>query len=264
MYEDHIRLFVGCSPNGEDAESLMVLEYSVKKNTTLPVEIVWMHHTNNTNSHWYGWKSENWATPFSGFRWGIPSYCSNKGQAIYCDSDMIFLSDLKGLWEQKFESGKIIMGKGGGSWRFCVAKWNCEEAAKVMPSIEAIKNTPQAHQALINQVSNSSLVQPFEGNWNCVDGEGLDIEEIDCLHYSDMSTQFHLKYALPRLKNEGKKHWFDGKVEKHWRDDLQDLFDLYYNEAIASGYKIEDYVFNSDVSYTKESQKNYSSGHKGI
>ena len=72
---ESIKLFVGCAPNGEDAETQMVLEYTAKKNSSMPVDITWMKH--EPEGIWSGWKSETWATPFSGFRWAIPNNFCN-------------------------------------------------------------------------------------------------------------------------------------------------------------------------------------------
>ena len=257
---DRIKLFVGTSPNGEDAEARMVLEYSARKNSSLPVDIVWMKHTNDESSFWYGWDGTTWATPFSGHRWGIPEACNFEGKAIYVDHDFIFLSDLAELWNQEFRSGKIAMVKGGQEgWRTCIMLWNCEEAKKYLPPVSEIKSEPTSHRQLIGWLTNSNLIQTFEGNWNTVDGEHLSIEEIDGYHYSSMNHQHHIKYALPRLESKGRKHWFDGEIMKHWRQDLEDLFDQYYQEALAVGYKVEDYDCSDNdlVSYEKESLKQY-------
>ena len=40
-----IRIFVGTSANNEDAEAEMVLEYTLRKNTTHPLDITWMRQT---------------------------------------------------------------------------------------------------------------------------------------------------------------------------------------------------------------------------
>ena len=47
MSEERIKLFVGTAPNGEDAESQMVLEYTAKKHSSMPIDIVWMKHSND-------------------------------------------------------------------------------------------------------------------------------------------------------------------------------------------------------------------------
>src|SRR5210317_1933596 len=145
-----IKLFVGCDPNGCDAESQMVLEYTARKHCSEDIEIVWMQHSNDPESFWHGWNSKTWATPFSGFRWGIPAYCNFEGQAIYMDSDMIIQGDLAELWNEEWNDSSIIMGKGG--WRFCVSKWNCERAKEVLPPIEDIKSEPYAHQRLAHGI----------------------------------------------------------------------------------------------------------------
>ncbi len=256
---DTIKLFVGCAPNGEDAESQMVLEYTARKHSSLPIEITWMKHSNDPMSFWYGWESRTWATPFSGFRWGIPAACGYQGQAIYMDSDMIILADLAELWNNPWDDHSIIQMK--GDWRTCVAKWNCERAGKVLPPIDQIKSVPNAHQQLFSGLQqNPHLQQSFDRQWNNFDGENDPLDQIKILHYTDMSTQPHGKYAMTRLEAEGRKHWFDGEFRAHRRPDVEALFDKYYNEAVASGMMATDY-YSTDpstwVEYNKESQKGY-------
>jgi hypothetical protein len=255
---DRIKLFVGCAPNGEDAESQMVLEYTAKKNSSLPVDIVWMKHSEE--GHWSGWESKTWATPFSGFRWGIPQACDFKGQAIYMDSDMIILGDLAELWNEPWNESAMIMMK--GDWRTCVAKWHCERAKPVLPPIDVIKSEPYAHQQLFEGLRRHPILQQsFDRQWNNFDGENDELDKIKILHYTDMSTQMHGKYCIPRLEGEGRKHWFDGEFRAHRRPDVQELFDKYYHEALQSGMSPYDY-YSTDpttwIDYTKESQKNYS------
>lgn len=255
-----IEVFVGCSANGEDAESLMVLEYSMKKHTDREVNIT--HMMLGSDETWSNWNTQTWATPFSGFRWTIPEHMGFKGQGIYMDSDMIILSDIGELWDQEFQPGKVVLAKGskgGEGWRYCVCKWNNETAAEYIFPLNRMKQLPQSHQRMMALfASNQNIVQPFEGNWNCIDGENLPIDEMDILHYSDMSTQMHLKYAMPRLSENNQHHWFDGNIREHWRKDLVDLFEQYYKEALDSGYKVEDYIpENMFGEYSKESQANY-------
>lgn len=262
-----IKLFVGCSANGEDAESMAVLEYSVRKNTSKDVEITWMKVNHDPDSPWGGWDMRTWATPFSGFRWAIPEVCNFEGQAIYCDSDFIFFSDLQELWDQPFEKGKVVMAKGGeDSWRYCCAKWNCGPAQEYLLPLSRMKRIPESHQRTMAYFAHSGqVVQPFDGSWNCVDGEDLGPDQIDALHYSDMGTQFHLKYAIPRLEAAGRKHWFDGQIREHWRKDLQAIFDQYLVDAEAAGFKVADYVPGDNAAfgdYNKQSQKNYGNAHK--
>jgi len=251
-----IELFVGCAPNGEDAESQMVLEYTARKHSSLPINIHWMKHSTDPKSFWYGWKSETWATPFSGFRWGIPEFMNGKGDAIYMDSDMIIMHDLAELWNEPWNDTAIIMGKGG--WRFCVSKWNCERAKAVLPSVQAIRNEPYAHQHLAHGLpQHERYQQVFDRQWNNFDGENDELDKINILHYTDMSTQMHFKYAIPRLEAKGWKHWYDGEIREHRRQDVQDLFDLMYAQALDAGYLPQQYESKEWIPYQKESQKGY-------
>lgn len=271
---DRIKLFVGCSANGEDAESLAVLEYTARKHSSLPIDIEWMKMSRDPNSFWYvepgkgGWRTETWATPFSGFRWGIPEECGFKGKAIYMDSDMIIMDDLAKLWNQKFQPGKVIMAKGGGeSWRYCVALWDCENARDHILPVARFHTVPESHQRMMAfMANNQDLVQQFEGNWNCIDGESyasLDDPDIKIIHYSDMSTQPQVRHALKRLEGTGVKHWFDGQVKEHWRKDLIELFDKLLAEAEQNGYPVSKYVPNDLYgAYNKESQKDYKNAHQ--
>ena len=101
------------------------------------------------------------------------------------------------------------------------------------------------------------LVQNYNNSYNCIDGEGLKIEDIKILHYSDMGTQFSHKYSLPRLEKNNQKHWFDGKIMPHPRQDLVELFDQYYQEALDNGYKPEDYLVKAYGPFQKATQINY-------
>ena len=74
-----------------------------------------------------------------------------------------------------------------------------------------------------------------------------------------MGTQFSHKISFPRLEREGRKHWFDGTVMPHPRQDLQALFERLYQEALDAGYSLDNYrmqqVFGA---FPKYSQKTYS------
>ena len=72
-----------------------------------------------------------------------------------------------------------------------------------------------------------------------------------------MGTQFSHKYSLPRLEAAGQKHWFDGKIMPHPREDLTELFDQYYQEAIAAGYHPENYRIEPFGDFSKASQIHY-------
>ena len=124
----------------------MVLEYSVRKHTKQPVDIVWMQLSRDPNSFWYsnpeadeGWHTELWATPFSGFRWAIPEYCGFEGRAIYMDTDVIVLCDLAEMWTHPMDNNSIVIAKaendvtsGETIARLCTCVWDCANAKEII------------------------------------------------------------------------------------------------------------------------------------
>jgi len=244
-----IRIFVGCAANWEDAESQAVLEYTLRKHASEPLEITWMKLSRDPESPFFsdiaggGWNTSQWPTPFSGLRWAVPELCDFEGRAIYVDSDFIFLADVAELWRQAFMPGKAIIAKTHG--RLCLSMWDCARAKKFIPPLSALRPLRSNHQDMQTRIrQNAQLVQVFKNEWNCLDGEGyadLNNPEIKAIHYTSMSHQPHLPRAVARLKEHGVGHWFDGEVRRHWRDDICELFDKLLNEAISAGYSPERY-----------------------
>lgn len=266
MPKETIKIFVGCDPNNCDLEQMMVLDYSIHKHTQHPVEIIWMQLSSDASSPWYsnpitneGWKTEKWATPFSGFRWAIPELCNFEGRAIYMDTDVIVLCDLNELWTHPMNEKAMVIAKGGSSSaRLCTSVWDCNKAKQYLPILSEMHSDPSGHKKLMQLIKEKpELVHPYQDSYNNIDGENLAIEKIKVLHYSDMGTQFSHKYALPRLESTGEKHWFDGAIMPHPRQDLTKLFDQYYQEALAAGYCIDNYIVKPYGSFSKATQRNY-------
>ena len=237
-----IRIFIGCAPNHDDAESLAVLEYTLRKHASQPLDITYMKHSNDPTSPFYGWDCSRWPTPFSGFRWVIPELCGHEGKAIWMDSDMIVMDDIVKLWDTPFLDGSPVIGKSNS--RLCVSLWDCA-AAHPDVTLDWLKTNPGQHREMSARYRGLG-VQPYPRgeNWNCLDGEqyaNLDDPEIKVLHYTSMPHQPYVKYAVPRLAKEGRTHWFNGTPTPHWRQDVQDLFDKLLAEAEAAGYTVDSY-----------------------
>lgn len=247
-----IRIFVGCAPNHEDAESQAVLEYTLRKHASEEVQITWMRLSRNPTSPFYcdvagglGWRTERWATPFSGFRWAIPELCNYEGRGIYTDSDVMFFADVAELWRQEIPEGKVVLAKGGQhGWRYCVSVWDCERMQARLPHFNYLRSDPDAHSKLCNFFkAHPELVQQFEGNWNCLDGERLPLNDpqLKALHYTDMSTQPHLAFAMTRLQGKGKRHWYNGPIRMHPRVDVEMRFYELLLEADKNGFPVSKY-----------------------
>lgn len=250
-----IRIFVGCAANNEDLESQAVLHWSLKKNSSEAFIISFMQLSKNPNSPLYsngklGWQISDWTTPFSGFRWAVPEICGFAGQAIYMDSDVIVRGDVAELWKQGFAPGHMVIAKGPKHpQRLCVCKWNCSAAKDWLPRLSDIQGDGNCHRFLMKRIAGMpQLVQPFGnlGDWNALDLEPLDINDpnIKAVHYTGIPTHLGLKYSIPRLAKEGKKHWFNGIPRHNPNNELQILFDNLLIEAIENDYRPEDYTIN--------------------
>lgn len=256
--KEKVRVFVGSCPNGGCAENQMVFEYSLRKHSSVPVEIVWMRLSDDPTSFWHGWNTVNYSTPFSAFRYGIPEYCEFKGKAIYCDDDQLWLSDVAKLWDQTIPKGKVVLTKGPHyPNRTCVSLWNCEEARKYFPPIALLKESPILYKQLEAFLSQnySMLCAPFIGDWNNFDGEDKGIQDIDLIHYTNMATNPGISEAKKRLN--GDTHWYDGPTEEHARKDIVELFLRYMEEAKSSGYSVQQYIPGKKINYKKLSQEGY-------
>ncbi len=257
------RIFVGCDPNDCDLEQMMVLEYSLRKHSSIPIEIEWMRLSRNPDSFWYsdgkgsGWTTDRWATPFSAFRWGIPAYCNFEGRALYLDADIMFMSDVAEMWNHPIGGGRAILASGAGrELRLGELVWDCAAAKAVVPDIHQLHRDPLGHKKLQNFFEeNPHKVQPLGAEYSNIDGDDIPLEQLKAVHYSKMDTQFSHQFSLPRLQAEQKGHWFDGRIEPHPRQELADVFEQYYHEAIAAGYSIDDYR-NPEVfgEFNKQSQ----------
>lgn len=239
-----IRIFVGCAANNEDEESQAVLDYSLHKYASQPLSIEWMMQSHAKASFWAGWNTSSWATPFSGFRWGIPARCNFEGRAIYLDSDMIVMDDIAKLWNMPIGKGKALIAK--GTERFCTTVFDCALVKPYIMSIDQLRTQQGAHRVQRKHIAAAGIIQPFPDNenWNCIDGEqyaDMHDSRIKIHHYSAIDTQPQLKYALPRLAAQGRAHWFKGTVKTHWKPELVRLFDETLEAAVAAGYKPENY-----------------------
>lgn len=240
-----IRIAIGCSANNEDLESMLVLEYSIRKHTKEEVEITWMRLSRDPKSPFYsdkgqGWITTEWATPFTGFRWAVPALGGFFGKMIYFDSDFIVLDDVKKLWDEAFTGERTVIAKRDPGIRYCCSLWDCTYGVP----IEQLWGQPGVHTQLTRTYEKSGVVQTFSpGNdWNTLDLMlPATFENVHAIHYTDVATQLQLKHCIPRLKQEGGTHWYDGRPRPHPREDLQKLFDNLYSEAVAAGYNLNQY-----------------------
>ena len=246
-----IRIFVGTPANNEDLESQAVLEYTLLKHASLPLDITWMKLSRDPGSFWFadpqhgqGWNTRGWATPFSPFRWAIAEFCEFKGRAIYLDVDMMVMDDIAKLWTTEMFPGAMALAKNAKT--FCCSLFDCARAKHFLPPVVRLKSEIGLYRH-VRKSFGCTTVQAFNGigNWNCLDGEDyrdLRDPQVKIIHCTSIPTQPQLKHALPRLAAAGQKHWFSGEPRKHWREDIPLLFDSLLAEAKGFGFVPDNYA----------------------
>ena len=105
-------IWVGTDRWQRDAGAERVLEHSIRKHATCPVEMHWMRSgdpewpasEDGRNDSWnlgrpvdQAWPKQGWGTPFSRFRFAIPEAMGFQGRAVYMDADMLVLGDVAEL-----------------------------------------------------------------------------------------------------------------------------------------------------------------------
>ena len=237
-----IRLFVGTDGTNCDLESQMVLEYSVRKHASQPVQIVWMQQA--AQGPYAGWRCASGRTPFTHFRWSLPGMCAYQGKAIYTASDFVFLADIAELWDQDVPGVFLSKQPKQHLGKLCCLLFDCAKAYGHVPDLPTLRKMPDPQGGLTKYFKeHPDLSSGFAGNWNALDGDGMELGDprMKAIHYTRMEHQFHLKYAGPRLAAEGRTHWYTGPTFAHPRPELQAMFDQLYAEAIEAGYTVEQY-----------------------
>lgn len=210
-----IKIFVGTSLK-EDIQAEKVLEYSLKKNCSEDIEIVFMRNDTDSNNFFGGFNSTGWATPFTNLRWAIPEYCGFEGRAIYMDVDMVNLRDISDLFYADLEGHPLMCREG---WRTCVTLFDCRKMKQHLPSVDIIKSDSAFNKKHAKMLS--SLGKSLDPRWNCLDGENRPINDIWHLHFTNMPTQ------------PWKPAWCSFEFEEHPRKDLVALWETLLVEAEA-------------------------------
>ena len=236
-----IRVFVGCAPDGADAESQAVLEHTLRSRSSLPVDITWMIASRDPASLWYGWDKRRWATPFSGFRWSVPYACGFDGRAIYMDSDTIVNADIAELWRLDLPAGAVAAARSAA--KFCISLWDCERARAHLLPLRELRAIDGHDRQTAHFRQRPGLVHVFDPGWNFLDDvETRPLREAKVIHYTALDTQPHLRHALLRLQAQGRRHWYDGPRRPHPRRDIVERFETELAIARDAGYDPARYV----------------------
>jgi hypothetical protein len=228
-----LKIFIGSSSNGEDAPIEAIYEYTLRKNCSQDIEIIWMRQSDLDHSYWSGWNTSKWHTPFSGFRWGIAEACNFEGLALYSDVDMINFKDISDLFSVDMQDKAFAarLAQRFNGFQPCLMLIDCSKAKNIIAPKETLKVDQNMHSFYMNTLvkkpffRKSKYFHEIDPRWNCLDGEDLLIEEMFQLHFTNMSTQ------------PWKPNWYLGEQQDHPRKDIVNLYYELLEESAANGFK---------------------------
>ncbi len=188
-----IHVYIGTDQRSAKIER--VLEHSIHKNTTGPVEIHWMRAGDPGFCDWTNQCSQphpphGWATPFTCFRYAIPELHGFKDEkVIYLDSDMIVLGDLAELVEgpQRRPWRTRSLKRTDVSVIHCLPFRRAVED-KWWPSIEKMKSKGVMGARMRQRLAEHDFIEftiPHE--WDHMDR--YQPGETKLIHFTDMKTQ---------------------------------------------------------------------------
>ena len=183
-----INIFIGTSEVEDDKEAEEVLEYSLRKNCSSALNIVFMRNTSDPDNFFGNFNNEEWWTPFSFLRWAIPEYCGFQGRAIYMDVDQVNFRDISELFYMDLKGAAVALRE--EDHRSCVMLMDCEKLKNILPEVSSLKkycNFPNYQTELIKNLLGFSTT--YDKRWNCLDGEDRRSSDIWHLHFTEMTTQ---------------------------------------------------------------------------
>lgn len=189
-----ITIFVGTQP--EQMLAFKVLEYSIKKHSSISVRVVPLHEAvaqagiimpepRNPNNRP--------RTPFSFQRFAIPALSNYCGRAIYVDSDMQVFRDIRELWTWPFNGAEILAVKepeeSGRRPQFSVMMMDCAalrwDVADLVAEMD--KGRWSYEQLVYDMAAATHIRSDLPETWNEL--ERYSENRTSLLHYTDMDTQ---------------------------------------------------------------------------
>jgi hypothetical protein len=187
--ETPIRVFVGATPAQDLA--VRVLEYSIRARTPMDVEVVPLYKTGLTVPEAKDPRNRG-RTPFSFQRFLIPAAARYRGRAIYLDSDMLVLDDLREVWTQPIgdaEVAAIETRQKDPTARFSVLLLDCDRLRwNIDDIVAALDRGALTYQQLMYEMSWGPRVEGLvDPRWNSLDR--YEAGRTALLHYTDSARQ---------------------------------------------------------------------------
>jgi Glycosyl transferase family 8 len=218
-----LRIFLGTDESQIVAHR--VLEYSIRKSASIPVEVTAMLNL----PHRIAKDPANRPrTTFSFYRFMIPKLCGYRGRALYLDADMLVFGDVAELADMPFGPHKVLCtappatpawkpheGAYLGSRSVAVMLLDCErlrwDVDEIIADLDGGRYTYQELMSDVCIVPPGEIADTIPPEWN--DLEHYEPGRTKLLHYTVVPTQ-------------------------PWRSDenpLGDLWTSWYEEAVAAG-----------------------------
>lgn len=196
-----IPIFIGYDP--KQTIAYHVCCSSIIRNSSVPVKIIPLHsdlfgHTNRSDS----------STSFNYLRFHIPFLMGYSGWAIYIDSDMLFLDDVKNLWNLKDKNKSLMVVKHDYTTKFnkkffnqdnkdyprknwsSVILWNCGHHKVLTP--ELIENSSGEYLHRFFWLKDDEIGElPKEWNWLVKEYEENPLAKL-----------LHFTIGIPDILNE--------------------------------------------------------------
>ena len=225
-----IRIFIASDRWQQAAGAERVLEYSIRKHATCPVDIRWMRSgdpgwevtPDGRNGTWNigrepgsAWPKKGWGTDFSAFRFAIPEVAGFTGRAVYMDVDMLVLGDVAELLEVPLVRPWVCCHPAMSD----VSVIDCAAFVdKGWPTLEELKMFPGKcyhHMQRLTRLGLLSDTLPWD--WNCRDSADDWKETTRLLHFTAIPWQPWHPYDTVRYTPHPKpawvRRWLDEKDE---------------------------------------------------
>jgi len=206
-----LHVFVGTDRLQQQAGAELVLEHSIRKHATCPVDLHWMRagdpewpvsEDGIPAGSWklgrpvdLAWPKKGWGTPFSCFRFAVPELMAFTGRAVYLDADMLVLGDVAELLRFPMKAGYTCCH----AKRTDTSVIDCEwfRGKKWWPTIKQMKPTGwRVYEFLNLLLPNKAISDTLPWAWNDCDGElfASHPKKVKLAHFTAIPTQPYRPY----------------------------------------------------------------------
>jgi hypothetical protein len=188
--ESPIRVYVATTE--AQMLSVKVLEYSIRKHTSITTEVYPMHLSGRTIPTPNDLKNQP-RTPFSFQRFLIPELAGYRGRAVYLDSDMQVFRDMRELWTLPFDGASLLAAREPGNTgrrpQFSVMLLDCSRLSwNIDDIVKRLDEGALTYEQLMYEMALAPDYRAaVDSSWNSL--ERFQAAETCLVHYTDMGTQ---------------------------------------------------------------------------